>query len=206
MALISGIMNLIIQKNTLCKNKIRAIYFAQILTIFFRENVHVFGFFGGDRPPCCEPIFLNDLKWVFDFNWCSLKVSTNLRIPTLTFLETVRFFDLSNAVAMGVVISFRLLAPNLNTVSFTLPCLVSLNFLTISSVIYVLWLLVFIRTLVISDFDWSQSIASINTVCIMTLSAAVSTDCLSSQSSTKGRAVLALKMLLNGGFFYLNSL
>ena len=145
-------------------------------------------------------------------NWLSILISARWMFPlisgtTLVFIETVcPFFHLSNTVTMGVVISFGLLALNVNTVSLTLPSVVSFKILTIYSVIYVLWLPASIRTLVISDFDWPLSIASINTVCIITCSRAASTDCLSLQSSTKSGAVLVVRMLLDGGFFFMNSL
>ena len=41
----SGIVSVIIQKNKLCKNKIRAIYFCPNCVKFLPENVNVFFFF-----------------------------------------------------------------------------------------------------------------------------------------------------------------
>ena len=41
----SGIVSVIIQKNKLCKNKIRAIYFCPNCVKFLPENINVFFFF-----------------------------------------------------------------------------------------------------------------------------------------------------------------
>ena len=79
-------------------------------------------------------------------NWLSILMGARWTFPlisgtALAFIETVfLFFDFSNTVTIGVVISFGLLAPNVHTVSLTLPSVASFKFLTISSVIYVFWL------------------------------------------------------------------
>ena len=123
-------------------------------------------------------------------NWLSVSIGACWTFPLisrakLAFIETVLlFFHLNNTVTVGDVISFGLLSPNVS----------------------VLWLPVSIRTLVISDFDWPGSIASINAVCNITCSPAESIDCPSPQSFTKGGSILAGKMLLDGGFFCFNSL
>ena len=50
MILISGIICLIIQKNTLCKIKITRFIFAYIASFFLPENVYLFAFGGGVSP------------------------------------------------------------------------------------------------------------------------------------------------------------
>ena len=107
---------------------------------------------------------------------------------------------------MGVVISFGLLVIQTWTVSLTLPSIVSFNFLPIFSVNYVFWLPVFIETPVIFHFDYSGSIVLINAVCVLICSPAETNECPSSQSSTKGETVLAVKKQMDWGFFCLNSL
>ena len=48
---ISGIISIIIQKNTICTNKIRVIHFCPNFVFFLPENVHSFYFLGWLLPP-----------------------------------------------------------------------------------------------------------------------------------------------------------
>ena len=51
MTFISGIISIIIRKNTLCTNKIRMIYFCPSCVNFLPENVFFKNFFGGRQLP-----------------------------------------------------------------------------------------------------------------------------------------------------------
>ena len=60
MIFISGVISIIVQKNTLCTSKIRVIYFCRKCANFLPENIYFFLFFGvhllpTPYPPPCHP-------------------------------------------------------------------------------------------------------------------------------------------------------
>ena len=52
MTFICGIISIIVQKKTLCKNKIRAIYFCPNCVNFVLENAPIFSSFFQERRDC----------------------------------------------------------------------------------------------------------------------------------------------------------
>ena len=105
------------------------------------------------------------LYFLMILNWLSVLIGSHWTFPLtsctmLAFIETI-FPYFSITVSMGVVVFFVLLAPNVNTVSLTLPSGVSFNFLRISSVIYALWL-----PLSINLWLWLTRIYCFNYCCL----------------------------------------
>ena len=87
MIFISGVISIVFQKNTLCKNKIRVIYFCRNCVNFCHNGLFI-DFFGGDDcpSPCCHPISCTYVQVNKGLQWVHVKEAIPPYLGIFTYI------------------------------------------------------------------------------------------------------------------------